>query len=331
MATQSQDGPVKPRVTKVVKTKPVKRKAVEALDLSMKPSPDKVTGSTAKRIKVTAANEPQPTPSGSGCVATPTAAWPRLASEKDEQSNKALASPAAPQKLKKTRKTNKKSLPSPETEAHSEVDRSRSLPTEVSRAAVPAQQASDQQTAPSVPGGGRSSAGAQLGLLTKQKASSEKDSRAPESDKPQQGARAGCSSGKETPSPVEDQPPTFRRPQGKPISPRLELPAPRNKRSDTAEEDEGIHSHDGGSDISDSASEGSDDSGLNGLAARAGKAADPETPTDEVPTPAELKSHLCIFCDRAFLQEVDYRRHLNRHLVNVYYLDGHLATKGPLK
>ncbi|KAK5896465.1 hypothetical protein CesoFtcFv8_009621 [Champsocephalus esox] len=94
---------------------------------------------------------------------------------------------------------------------------------------------------------------------------------------------------------------------------------PRSKPSD-AEEDEGVHSSlEGGSDISDSASEGSDDSGLNG--ARSGKMAnDPETPTDEIPTPTELKSHLCIFCDRTFPLEVVYRRHLNRHLVNVYYM-----------
>lgn len=72
--------------------------------------------------------------------------------------------------------------------------------------------------------------------------------------------------------------------------------------------------------MSDSASEGSDDSGLNG--AGLGKMAnDPETPTDEIPTPTELKSHMCIFCDRTFPLEVAYRRHLNRHLVNVYYMD----------
>ncbi|KAK7916253.1 hypothetical protein WMY93_012014 [Mugilogobius chulae] len=56
------------------------------------------------------------------------------------------------------------------------------------------------------------------------------------------------------------------------------------------EEDEGIHEgvHEGASDVSDSASECSDDSGLKML-----------TPTDDVPTtPGELKAHLCIFCDR---------------------------------
>ncbi|XP_058505443.1 RE1-silencing transcription factor isoform X1 [Solea solea] len=107
----------------------------------------------------------------------------------------------------------------------------------------------------------------------------------------------------------------------KPSSPpSLLLPSQRVKPSEP-EDDEGIHSsHEGGSDISDSASEGSDDSGLNGV--RSGKSSnDPETPTDEIPTPTELKSHLCIFCDRTFPVEVDYRRHLNRHLVNVYYMD----------
>ncbi|XP_028816651.1 RE1-silencing transcription factor [Denticeps clupeoides] len=105
-------------------------------------------------------------------------------------------------------------------------------------------------------------------------------------------------------------------------TPTLVLPRSVQKPSD-AEEDEGIHSHDGGSDISDSASERSDDSGLRGR----GKVAEPETPTEELPSPttpstSKLQSHTCIFCDRTFSQEVDYRRHLNRHLVNVYFLEG---------
>ncbi|XP_048825760.1 RE1-silencing transcription factor [Brienomyrus brachyistius] len=98
----------------------------------------------------------------------------------------------------------------------------------------------------------------------------------------------------------------------------LELPRTGHKPAET-EEDEGIHSHDG-SDISDNVSEGSDDSGLSG----SGKLAGPETPTEEVPpvpTPTALPSHTCIFCDRTFPMEVEYRRHLNRHLVNVYYLE----------
>lgn len=109
----------------------------------------------------------------------------------------------------------------------------------------------------------------------------------------------------------------------KPISqPSLVLPGQRSKPADP-EDDEGIHSsHEGVSDISDSASEGSDDSGLNSNDTRSGKMTnDPETPTEEIPTPTELKSHMCIFCDRTFPLEVEYRRHLNRHLVNVYYMD----------
>ncbi|XP_029107732.1 RE1-silencing transcription factor [Scleropages formosus] len=104
--------------------------------------------------------------------------------------------------------------------------------------------------------------------------------------------------------------------RGEPSSP-LDLPRTGHKPSDT-EEDEGIHSHDG-SDISDNVSEGSDDSGLSG----SGKLAGPETPTEAPSTP--LASHTCIFCDRTFPMEVEYRRHLNRHLVNVYYLES--ATK----
>ncbi|XP_037531592.1 RE1-silencing transcription factor [Nematolebias whitei] len=111
--------------------------------------------------------------------------------------------------------------------------------------------------------------------------------------------------------------PTFIKPS---LPPPLVLPGQRSKPTEP-EDDEGIHSsHEGGSDISDVASEGSDDSGLNGVGP-AKMANDPETPTDEIPTPTELKSHTCIFCDRTFSLEMQYRRHLNRHLVNVYYLD----------
>lgn len=123
----------------------------------------------------------------------------------------------------------------------------------------------------------------------------------------------------ETPPEVPPPAPTFAVPTS-PASPAP--PGPRRKPTD-AEEDEGIHSsHEGASDISDSASEGSDDSGLHSNATASGKPAnDPETPTDEIPTPTELKSHLCIFCDRTFPLEAAYRRHLNRHLVNVYDLE----------
>lgn len=116
--------------------------------------------------------------------------------------------------------------------------------------------------------------------------------------------------------------PVFRKPMS---PPPLVI---RNKPADH-EDDEGIHSsHEGGSDISDSASEGSDDSGLHSNDASSGKMPnDPETPTDEIPTPTELKSHMCIFCDRTFPLEVEYRRHLNRHLVNVYYMDTAKASE----
>lgn len=96
-------------------------------------------------------------------------------------------------------------------------------------------------------------------------------------------------------------------------SPTLDLFKTPCSKSQEGEDDEGIHSHDGGSDISDCASEVSYDSGLNGKL--------PDTPTEEIPSPTQLLSHTCVFCDRTFPLEMDYRRHLNRHLVNVYYLD----------
>ncbi|KAG9345452.1 hypothetical protein JZ751_008596 [Albula glossodonta] len=126
-----------------------------------------------------------------------------------------------------------------------------------------------------------------------------------------------------------------------PLTSSLELSAAatttvisRGKTVEATEEDEGIHSHDG-SDISDSVSEGSDDSGLHGVAtATTGTAQQPtsgpgtptSTPMEEQP-PASTnittkpQSHTCIFCDRTFSVEVEYRHHLNRHLVNVYYME----------
>ncbi|XP_066474385.1 RE1-silencing transcription factor [Tiliqua scincoides] len=90
------------------------------------------------------------------------------------------------------------------------------------------------------------------------------------------------------------------------------------------EEDEGIHSHDG-SDISDNISEGSDDSGLNG--ARSVQEEATRKPSQEVPeAKATKENYVCIFCDRSFKKEGEYSKHLNRHLVNVYYLEK--ATKG---
>lgn len=130
----------------------------------------------------------------------------------------------------------------------------------------------------------------------------------------------------------------------------LDLPAgPEETQEDPAQvDDEGIHSSpEAGSDISDSSSEGSDDSGLK-------MANDPETPTGDLLSPQTpdllvppmtvnrlapppngdllaphpsggeeegLKSLLCIFCDRSFPLQAQYQRHLQRHLVNVYFLD----------
>ncbi|XP_028315677.1 RE1-silencing transcription factor [Gouania willdenowi] len=142
----------------------------------------------------------------------------------------------------------------------------------------------------------------------------------PDSSVPGPASEKACS---DSPSPTEERGPfTFLKPS-RPV-------VPRTKPSDH-EDDEGIHSsHEGGSDISDSSSEGSDDSGLNSTEASSAKMAnDPETPTDEIPTPTELKSHTCVFCDRTFPLEVTYRRHLNRHLVNVYYMDTKESTTGP--
>ncbi|XP_028717341.1 RE1-silencing transcription factor-like, partial [Peromyscus leucopus] len=85
------------------------------------------------------------------------------------------------------------------------------------------------------------------------------------------------------------------------------------------DEDKGIHSHDG-SDLSDNMSEGRDDSGLHGArpvpqesSSKSGK----EGLAVKI-TEGEL---VCIFCDRSFRKEKDYSKHLNRHLVNVYFLE----------
>ncbi|XP_070794566.1 RE1-silencing transcription factor [Pituophis catenifer annectens] len=89
------------------------------------------------------------------------------------------------------------------------------------------------------------------------------------------------------------------------------------------EEDEGIHSHDG-SDISDNISEGSDDSGLNG--ARTAQEKTGQKSSQEVAEAKPTKeNYVCIFCDRSFKKKGEYSKHLNRHLVNVYYLEK--ATK----
>uniref|UniRef100_A0A8C2YAK1 RE1 silencing transcription factor n=1 Tax=Coturnix japonica TaxID=93934 RepID=A0A8C2YAK1_COTJA len=90
------------------------------------------------------------------------------------------------------------------------------------------------------------------------------------------------------------------------------------------DEDEGIHSHEG-SDISDNVSEGSDDSGLNG-ARSVQEETSPKTSQGAANSTAVRENYVCIFCDRSFKKEGEYSKHLNRHLVNVYYLEK--ATKG---
>ncbi|XP_028636658.1 RE1-silencing transcription factor [Grammomys surdaster] len=89
--------------------------------------------------------------------------------------------------------------------------------------------------------------------------------------------------------------------------------------SQEIDEDEGIHSHDG-SDLSDNMSEGSDDSGLHGA-----RRAPQETTSKNGKAGLAVKvtegEFVCIFCDRSFRKEKDYSKHLNRHLVNVYFLE----------
>lgn len=120
-------------------------------------------------------------------------------------------------------------------------------------------------------------------------------------------------SASQTPPPSEE---VFLKPSGRPpLFLQRQASAGAKVASAECEEDEGIH--EAGSDVSDSASECSDDSGLKML-----------TPTEDMPTtPTELKAHLCVFCDRTFPFKSDYQRHLNRHLVNVYYMDSSKATK----
>ncbi|XP_041696319.2 LOW QUALITY PROTEIN: RE1-silencing transcription factor-like [Coregonus clupeaformis] len=341
-APQSQGAPVQKQGYKS-KTKPVKRKATEALDLSMKESPESCTNIKAKRLKIKPADKSQSkasTPRSRTTEHCP-------ASEQKDPANQIMYLPVV-KKLKETEKSNKKEASPGETEASSEnkefsiIDNPISPPesktcpaTELQPTVVQEeQQESDQEeTVPALdtstgqsPAEERPNNGENN--LALQNVSPTKDT-TPRAEQAKVAEKAeetpeGFSSTDESPSHIEsDVAPDFRLAQGQPstpTTPSLELPRPRGKPSET-EEDEGIHSHDGGSEISDSASEGSDDSGLNGLAAAAGKLAnDPETPTEEIPTPTELKSHMCVFCDRTFPLEAEFRRHLNRHLVNVYYL-----------
>ncbi|XP_004681525.1 PREDICTED: RE1-silencing transcription factor [Condylura cristata] len=93
--------------------------------------------------------------------------------------------------------------------------------------------------------------------------------------------------------------------------------------SQEMDEDEGIHSHDG-SDLSDNMSEGSDDSGLNG--ARPVPQENRKNAKEALAVKEAEGDFVCIFCDRSFRKEKDYSKHLNRHLVNVYFLEK--AAKG---
>ncbi|XP_053463320.1 RE1-silencing transcription factor isoform X2 [Nycticebus coucang] len=89
--------------------------------------------------------------------------------------------------------------------------------------------------------------------------------------------------------------------------------------SQEIDEDEGIHSHDG-SDLSDNMSEGSDDSGLHG-ARPAPQETSRKNAKGALAVKASKGDFVCIFCDRSFRKEKDFSKHLNRHLVNVYYLE----------
>lgn len=307
-AQQKPESHEKNQKEKVVKEKPSKRKAVEALDLSQKCSSE--TPSKARRLKATSAEKVQS----------------KLASE--DKSNDATpiqqkSNGTTPVKQKKTRSSNKKAagLQQAVDPAKDKTRSVTSLTTEAPEASVQLDNSKQTTNSEHQP---TENSPAQKKTFTDDTVSA-----VPEKtlDKPSEkmDVSPSCSSGEDTPSSAEDRPaPTFLKPTS---PPSLVLPSQRIKPADP-EDDEGIHSsHEGGSDISDSASEGSDDSGLNGNGSGSGKMAnDPETPTDEIPTPTELKSHMCIFCDRTFPLEAEYRRHLNRHLVNVYYMDN--TTKG---
>lgn len=284
-AQQTLDSPLKGQKDKVVKEKAAKRKAVEALDLSKTSSSE--TPSKTRRLKATAAEKLQ---------------LKAAAEDTKKIKDAALvkAGGTTPAKQKKTRNSSKKGLQQPVHPAKDET-------AAVSGPSTDPQPENPTRSPDSEP--------------TESKDTTPAAADQPLDEPPEKmEVSASCSSGEETPSPAADRPAqTFVKPTS---PPSLVLPGQRSKPADP-EDDEGIHSsHEGGSDISDSASEGSDDSGLNGAGARTGKMAnDPETPTEEIPTPTELKSHMCIFCDRTFPLEVEYRRHLNRHLVNVYYMD----------
>ncbi len=289
-AQQKPDSPEKIPKEKAVKEKAAKRKAAEALDLSKKSSSE--TPSKAKRLKAKSVSE------GTKKI-------------NDVPPTPHKSNGSTPVKQKRTRNTSKKATGLLQT-----VDPAKEKTTPDS----PSSDAPEGSTQPDKPAQTTTSEHHPTGNPA-QKEPSTDETTVPEESLNKPSEKIDTSpTGEGTPSPAEDRPaPTFVKPTS---PPPLVLPGQRSKPADP-EDDEGIHSsHEGGSDISDSASEGSDDSGLNGNGAGSGKMAnDPETPTDEIPTPTELKSHMCIFCDRTFPLEVEYRRHLNRHLVNVYYMD----------
>jgi len=259
---------------KVVKEKPAKRKASEALDLSQK-------SSKTRRMKASPAGRSKPSADGTD--------------EMNKSGPNAQSNKVKPAKQKKTRTSSKKVSTTLQQAVGPKEDEAGSVIGPALEDSVqpenPTQTANTEPTSSPV-----------------QMSSSTEGPLPPEPDETLSAS-----------PPRSRAAPTFIKPMS---PPPLVLPSQRSKPADP-EDDEGIHSsHEGGSDISDSASEGSDDSGLNGNAAGSAKMAnDPETPTDEIPTPTELKSHMCIFCDRTFPLEAEYRRHLNRHLVNVYYMD----------
>ncbi|KAM9850064.1 RE1-silencing transcription factor [Aulostomus maculatus] len=293
-------GPNKPRMSKksatshkhggpnglpketVAKEKATKRKAAEALDLSPKSPSETLSKVRRRKASKTASEETDKT---KAAASTPPTGLPSL-----------------PGKQKLTRKSNRKPAELEQAAASAESGSIDSLSSKTPGRDTPTQQSVRparnstclHQTPPPEPNDPfetEASPGETLDEPSNKK----------------MGVSLSCRSS----SPAKDCP-----------APMFVEPTSRTKPTE-AEDDEGIHSsHEGGSDISDSGSEGSDDSGLNSNGASSGKMAnDPETPTDEIPTPTELKSHTCIFCDRTFPIEVEYRRHLNRHLVNVYYMD----------
>lgn len=315
---QKADGPEKVQKEKAVKEKAVRRKAGEALDLSKKSE----TPSKTRRLKVTTA-EKNPPSKDTEMISEPT---------------------SVPVKQKKTRNTSKKAPVQQQVEARVEektpsVETTRPLNSEhleeSAQSGDPKLDHKEIQTPPPEPDLTLNKLEENVKVSSNQTPSPEPDPTLkklseyvkvsddqtvqPEPDQILNSSPEKVKgSSNQTPPPA----PVFAKPMS---PPPLLLPRQQSKPTEL-EDDEGIHSsHEGGSDISDSASEGSDDSGLHSTGS--GKMSnDPETPTDEPPTPTELKSHMCVFCDRTFPLKMEYQRHLNRHLVNVYYMDN-TATK----